>query len=204
MKISSMMKYCLSLLRPRRGLLISAAATFPRFGSSLYIPTNSPYFTPHSYVSRCALSINLDSGTSRSVSPLTSTMTTKMMKNGDKPNDILPDMSSDVPSSGNNISASALSTDVSSLRYEPKERMEDLEEMIRIKDADLTGLSKEIASAAKELVRILSKSLSSSDDVEVVELPDMRERRDILAAEVDKLKEEYYQLKNMYTQGINK
>ena len=123
------------VLRSRRSL-ISAAGTVSRIGTYINNPTNRAFFTPHSFVLRYFLSTTPDKDTSGSVSHLTTTekKMTKIMKVGDNPINILPEISSVIHSADLGTSVSAKSSDTK--RYKPidrDERMAYLEDTIKSK-----------------------------------------------------------------------
>ena len=188
------------VLRSRRSL-VSAAGTVSRIGTYINNPTNKAFFTPHSFVLRYFLSTTPDKDTSGSVSHLTTT--TKTMKVGDNPINILPKTSSVIHSADLGTSVSAKSSDIK--KYKPVDGDVDISSLkgtIKSKDADLRSLSKEIASALKEQARLLKKAVLSSNEsrllrvIEDVNLPDMKKERARLVAEIAKHETELNRLKH--------
>ena len=136
---------------------------------------------------------------------------TKIMKVGDIPNNILPEISSvmqtplSADSSKNIMSASAISSGTPPRRYDPVDRdveISSLKDTIKSKDVALINLSEEIASATKERAQLHKKDLLSRNEsrrlevIEAEDLPYMRIDKARLVAEIAKHETELSQLKH--------
>ena len=200
------------VLRSRRSLISTAGGTLSWIGMYVSNPTHRAFFTPP-FVLRYFLSTTPDKDTSGSgsVSHLTTTNMTKIMKVGDIPNNILPEISSvmqtplSADSSKNIMSASAISSGTPPRRYDPVDRdveISSLKDTIKSKDVALMSLSEEIASVINERARLLKKEVLSSNEsrrlivIEAEDLPYMRKDKDRLVAEIAKHEAELSQLKH--------
>ena len=188
------------VLRSRRSL-ISTAGTASRIGAYVSNPTNRAFFTPHSFALRYFLSTAPDNDTSGCGSLEKSADLKKInttIRVGDNPINILPKISSVIQaplSADSNTSASAKSSDTKRHKsIDRDERMANLKEIIKSKDAALSNLSRKFESLADERRALLKLPESSRDSLLLKsieeDLPDMRKREDRLVADIAELKVE--------------
>ena len=186
-----------------RSLISAAGATASRMiGTNVHYPTNKASRTPLSSFLRCALSTTTPESETSGGSHLSTATTIKMMKVGDNPINIAPDIPSVIPSSSLPADSSTSASAKSSLNkpMDRDERLAYLEEMI--KDAALMRLAEEIASATQMRDKLLEKEVLTTTEthrlkvIEEVDLPDMRKDRDRLAREIVELKAELSELKH--------